>query len=109
MVADQEGGNHRTGWDLEGLDYEHADRKRQQHRDDNGFRIFSKNGLPARLCSRRHSASCGGGLRRTRRDFVGAGKVRIDAHSSPTFKMARKASCGTSTLPTAFIRFFPSF
>ncbi len=29
--------------------------------------------------------------------------------SSPTFNTAKKASCGISTLPTAFIRFLPSF
>ena len=28
---------------------------------------------------------------------------------SPTWSTARKASCGISTVPTCFIRFFPSF
>ena len=30
-------------------------------------------------------------------------------YSSPTLSTARKASCGISTLPMRFIRFFPSF
>ena len=46
--------------------------------------------------------------RRTRQ-LIHISLILIEAHSSPTLKMARNASCGTSTLPTAFIRFFPSF
>src|SRR5437868_2589990 len=37
------------------------------------------------------------------------GSLRLPAPSSPTFKVARKASCGTSSLPTDSMRFFPSF
>ena len=41
----------------------------------------------------------------------GGSRVRfIFGHdSSFTFKSARKASCGTSTRPSCFIRFLPSF
>ena len=37
--------------------------------------------------------------------------VRVDAYQgySSTFKIAMKASCGTSTLPIAFMRFLPAF
>lgn len=37
--------------------------------------------------------------------------VRFDAWQSysSTFKIAMKASCGTSTLPIAFMRFLPAF
>jgi len=30
-------------------------------------------------------------------------------HFSPTWRIARNASCGISTLPTAFMRFLPAF
>ena len=42
--------------------------------------------------------------------FPGARKPRrLQSLSSPTFRTARKASCGISTRPIRFIRFLPSF
>ncbi len=38
-----------------------------------------------------------------------AGALLRAAHSSPSSSTARNASCGTSTRPTCFIRFLPSF
>ena len=34
---------------------------------------------------------------------------KIDVHQESTFNTARNAACGTSTLPTCFIRFLPAF
>src|SRR3954471_13833087 len=116
MISNQQCRNHRTGGNLEGLDDKHPDRKGQEHRHDNGFCIFAKKRLLAGLRHRRRfgeycRCSCGicSPLLGRGPEVVRWGALRLPTHSSPTFKMARKASCGTSTLPTDFMRFFPSF
>jgi hypothetical protein len=41
--------------------------------------------------------------------MVGSSSLSGRAYFSPTCRIARNASCGISTLPTAFIRFLPAF
>ncbi len=42
-------------------------------------------------------------------DFRNVCAMRAPPYSCPTLSTARNASCGISTRPTRFIRFFPSF
>src|SRR5215467_2428070 len=90
MIADQESGDHGTRRNLERLDDEHADGKRQEHGDHDRFCIFPEYRLPGRLRHCRHALSSG--LGRARRHVIRTGTIRFNAHSSPTFRIAKKAS-----------------
>ena len=77
-----------------------------------GARGGVSGGLPGASAApgRRAGAFSHGAAERERR--AGAARPRNWArasHCSPTLRIARKASCGISTLPTAFIRFLPAF
>src|SRR4029453_10717207 len=84
MIADEQVRLHRAGRNFEGLDDERPDEQREHNRNDEGFEILARDGLLERRGGR-HSPSV------------------------PILRTARNASCGISTLPTRFIRFFPSF
>src|SRR5687767_1170372 len=83
VIANQEVGLHRSGRNLEGLDDKGPDEERQHARDDERLEILARDRFLEPL--RRHSPSV------------------------PILSTARNASCGISTLPTRFMRFFPSF
>ena len=84
MIADEQVRLHRAGRNLEGLDDERPDEQREHDRDDQRLEVLARD------------------------RFLERGSL---AHSPsvPIFSTARNASCGISTLPTRFMRFFPSF
>ena len=90
VVADEDRLLHRAGRDLVGLDDEGPDEEDEDAGDEQRLVPFARRGVRGRSCRRRS-------LRR----------ASVVCHS--TFRTARKASCGMSTRPTLFIRFFPSF
>ena len=49
MISDQQGRNHGSRRNLEGLYDKHANGERQQHGDDDRFRILSNDGLASSL------------------------------------------------------------
>ena len=56
-----------------------------------------------------HGAVADHGRRRQGKGHVGEGGVAPDIAPRYSFSTAMKAPCGTSTLPTIFIRFLPFF
>src|SRR5262249_50337037 len=89
VIADQDRLFHRPGRDLISLDDKRADEEDEDGGNEQGFIPLPGGGVGSRFFR---------DVRSRRKGF---------AHS--TFKTARKASCGMSTRPTRFIRFFPSF
>src|SRR5207247_1218933 len=99
VVADRQGRHHGAGGDLEGLDDEGPDEEGQDDGDEDGLAVLAPKGLAADGLG---PFPFGGGRDDRRR------LDRRDGYSV-TFSRARKASCGTSTRPTCFILFLPSF
>src|SRR3989304_854021 len=100
MIADLQGRNHGARRNLERLHDKGANEQRQEERHADRFRIFAEGRLTLDILLGVH-----GGLLFDFAQFI------YDHKSLPnqTFKAARKASWGISTLPTCFMRFFPSF
>src|SRR3989304_9185514 len=100
MIADLQGRNHRARRNLERLHDKSADEQRQEERRADRFRLCAEGRFTLDILLAVHRGSLF--------DFAHF----IYGHKSlpdQTFKAARKASWGISTLPTCFMRFFPSF
>ena len=71
-------------------------------------KVFSNHGATRRSAARDVLAPCVHGRRRSAAAMPPDAARRALRYSS-TFRIAMKASCGTSTDPMAFMRFLPSF
>ena len=120
MIPNQQRRNHGARGNLEGLNHEDANHEGEEDGDKNGLGILADHRLPAaggpicltpgRLVEQALRSRFGAdGLRGHARSLVDLRWVRFHDQSPVTLRSARNASCGSSTRPTCFIRFLPSF